>query len=186
MRLKCGAFGAAILLTIVFRATLVHATSANAGFTTAFIVKGATFSPFEVLNNVSNHDLPAGFDGQHWLSLQKTEGPSDVYVVNNSWKPVNFDGNNSVATTGWHTHPGHSLIVVTAGTLTEYEGEDCERHIYTAGDTLVDPGDGHVHILRNEGNVAASTVAVQIVPSDPGKANRRIDAPAPLSCAYIQ
>ncbi len=186
MRRKWYALFCAALLAVVCGAPLVHATAANTGYTTVFIVKGATFSPFMVLNQASHEDLPAGFDGQHWLSLQKTEGPSDVYVVNNSWKPINFDGNNGIASTGWHTHPGHSLIVVTAGTLTEYEGDDCTRHTYMVGVTFVDPGDGHVHIVRNEGNVTASTIAIQIVPSDPNKANRRIDAPAPVACTYIQ
>jgi hypothetical protein len=75
---------------------------------------------------------------------------------------------------------------VTAGTLTEYEGEDYAQHTYTVGDTLVDPGDGHVHNIRNEGTVVASTTAVQVVPYDPAKANRRIDAPAPAACSFIQ
>ena len=52
--------------------------------------------------------------------------------------------------------------------------------------TLVDPGHDHVHIIRNEGSVPASTIAVQLVPYDPAKANRRIDAPAPESCPNIQ
>jgi hypothetical protein len=38
--------------------------------------------------------------------------------------------------------------------------------------TLVDPGHDHVHIIRNEGSVPASTIAVQLVPYDPAKANR--------------
>jgi hypothetical protein len=51
--------------------------------------------------------------------------------------------------------------------------------------TLVDPGRDHEHIIRNEGSVAASTIAVQLVPYDPNKANRRIDAPAPANCSNI-
>jgi hypothetical protein len=178
--------GVAAAMAILSHGEIVRATPASVGFSTTFILKGVTFEDFDVFNHATKKDLPAGFDGKHWLSLQKTKGPSDLYIVNNTWKPVNFDGLNSVASTGWHTHPGHSLITVTAGTLTEYEGEACIRHIYIVGDTFVDPGDGHVHNLRNEGTVAASTIAVQLVPSDPSKANRRIDEPAPARCAFIE
>jgi len=78
---------------------------------------------------------------------------------------------------------------VISGTLTEYEGEDCTKHIYAVGvgqpaPTLSDPGNGHMHLIRN-GNTAASTIAVQLVPFDPAKQNRRIDAPAPENCANI-
>jgi quercetin dioxygenase-like cupin family protein len=90
-----------------------------------------------------------------------------------------------VASTGWHTHPGHSLIIVTAGTITEYHA-DCKPHVYVVGDTFVDPGGGEEHILRNEGSTElASTMAVQLVPHDPLHLNRRIDAPAPESCKDI-
>jgi len=95
----------------------------------------------------------------------------------------------AVASTGWHSHPGHSLIIVTSGTITDYMA-DCTPHVYTfvlgqPAPTLVDPGHGHVHIIRNEGSVPASTIAVQLVPSDPAKANRRIDVPAPATCSNI-
>ena len=127
--------------------------------------------------DVNLHTLPANF----WQSRQKTQGLSDVYVQSNVWQPG--------GSTGWHTHPGHSLIIVTSGTITEYEA-DCTPHVYTfvpgqPAPTLVDPGRDHEHIIRNEGSVAASTIAVQLVPYDPNKANRRIDAPAPANCSNI-
>ena len=58
-----------------------------------------------------------------WLSWQKTKGPSDLYIQNNVWAPG--------GSTGWHTHPGHSLIIVTAGTLTGYRGR--RSVVHTAG-----------------------------------------------------
>ena len=42
-----------------------------------------------------------------WLSLQKTKGPSDLYVQSNEFAVG--------GTSGWHTHPSHSLIIVIAG-----------------------------------------------------------------------
>jgi quercetin dioxygenase-like cupin family protein len=118
--------------------------------------------------DVRNRDYP-------WLSFQKTTGPSDLYVQSNVWAPG--------GTTGWHTHPGHSLITVTAGTVTAYDGHDpsCKPHVYSAGMGFVDPGGDHVHVLRNEGSVEARTIAVQLIPVG---ADRRIDGEAPFSCPF--
>jgi hypothetical protein len=180
--------GAVIVAAALYCADRAGATPSNSGFTTSYLVRGATFNAFEVFNQYPKDSLPAGNDDHVWLSLQKTIGRSDLYVVNNTWKPVNWDGTNKIASTGWHTHPGYTLIIVTAGTLTEYDA-DCTPHVHTAGDaasdTFVDPGRGHAHIIRNEGLVQASTTAVQLVPYDPAKANRRIDAPAPENCQSI-
>jgi hypothetical protein len=176
---------AAIVAAALYYAGRAGATPSNSGFTTSFVVRGATFNAFEVFNQFPKDSLPAGNDDDLWLSLQKTMGRSDLYVLNNTWKRVNWDGTNRIASTGWHSHPGYTLITVTAGTLTEYDA-DCTPHVHTAGDTFVDPGRGHPHIIRNEDlNVDASTTAVQLVPYDPNKANRRIDAPAPENCQSI-
>ena len=178
---------AAIVVTAIFYAGRVWATPANSGFKATTIATG-TFGEIDVFNQFSHDSLPAGFDGNVWISLQKTKGRSDLYVQSNVWSPVN-PITGAVASTGWHTHPGHSLIIVTSGTITEYEA-DCTPNVYTfvpgqPAPTLVDPGRDQVHIIRNEGSVQASTIAVQLVPYDPNKANRRIDAPAPANCSNI-
>src|SRR5438445_5941252 len=46
----------------------------------------------------------------------KTEGLSDVYVVYNRIVPGGH--------TGWHSHPGPSIISVKSGTATEYHADD--------------------------------------------------------------
>ena len=104
-----------------------------------------------------------------------TKGESDVYITRNAIAVGGYSG--------WHTHPGPSLIIVTAGEVTAYDGDDpsCAPKRYKAGEGFVDPGDGHVHLLRNEGDVAAETIAFQIIPKD---AVRRIDAPAPDGCPF--
>jgi hypothetical protein len=184
-------FSAAIAVMALSYSAHVWATTAN-GFKATTIATG-TFEEFEVFNH-SILPNPTG-DGDNdrddktlWLSMQKTKGSSDLYVQSNVWQSVSPTG--VVASTGWHTHPGHSLIIVTSGTITEYEA-DCRPHVYTfvpgqPAPTLIDPGHGHVHIIRNEGSVPASTIAVQLVPYDPNKANRRIDAAAPANCPNIQ
>ncbi len=178
---------AVMVVTALYYAGSVRATAAN-GFKATTLAQG-TFAEFHVFNHsVLPNSTGTDNDENEWLSLQKTEGPSDLYVQSNVWAPVN-PTTGAVASTGWHTHPGHSLIIVTSGTLTEYMA-DCTPHVYTfvpgqPAPTLVDPGHGHVHIIRNENSVPASSIAVQLVPFDPNKANRRIDAPAPAGCPIL-
>jgi hypothetical protein len=169
-------FSAAILITAIFYTEKVWATAAN-GFVPTTLAKGA-LDGFEVFN----HSIQP--NGDIWLSLQKTKGPSDLFVQSNVWQPVN-PITHVVATTGWHSHPGHSLIIVTAGAVTNYESNDpeCTPHVYTQGMSFVDSGGDHVHVIRNEGNVIASTIAVQLIPA--GQL-RRIDAPAPANCPGIE
>ncbi len=184
-------FSAAIAVMVLSYSAHVWATTAN-GFKATTIATG-TFEEFEVFNhsilpNPTGDGDNDGDDKTLWLSMQKTKGSSDLYLQSNVWQSVSPTG--VVASTGWHTHPGHSLIIVTSGTITEYEA-DCRPHVYTfvpgqPAPTLIDPGHGHVHIIRNEGSVPASTIAVQLVPYDPNKANRRIDAAAPANCPNIQ
>lgn len=83
---------------------------------------------------------------------------------------------------GWHTHPGSALAVVRSGTLTIYDGDDrsCSPHTYSAGETYVDPGHGHVHIGRNEG-AAPLEIVVAYVDVPPGEPVR-LDAPDPGNC----
>ena len=124
---------------------------------------------------VPQEELQAMQHRRNWVSLQKTRGESDVYVQTNVWQPG--------GSTGWHSHPGHSLILVTAGTVTVYEGSDpqCKPNVYTAGMGFVDPGGDHVHNIRNETTSEAKTIAVQLIPAD---ADRRLGVDAPKSCPF--
>ena len=105
----------------------------------------------------------------------RTHGSSDLYVQQNTWDPSACNG--CIPSTGWHTHPGPSLVIVTQGSVTAYDGDDpkCTPHVYTANtpnNSFVDPGDGHVHIIRDESGAPAQTIAVQLIPSG---ARRRQD-----------
>jgi len=98
----------------------------------------------------------------------KTEGFSDVYVVYNKIAP----GGN----TGWHSHPGPSIISVKSGTATEYHGDDPFTSIvHFAGTAFVDDGEG-AHIIVNEGTTDLELIAFQILPLG---APRKTDEPAP-------
>jgi hypothetical protein len=154
----------ASFLAVVVCAGSVQATPGT-GFTATTLAQGQ----FDDIS-VHAHTLPAD-----WQAKIKTKGLSDLYVQSNVWAPG--------GTTGWHTHPGPSLITVTAGAVTAYDGDDplCRPHVYSQGMGFVDPGGRHVHVLRNEGNVEARTIAVQLVPAG---AARRIDAPDPGNCPF--
>jgi quercetin dioxygenase-like cupin family protein len=108
-----------------------------------------------------------------WKLKTKVKGDSDVYVIRNTW-PVG-------AHSGWHTHPGPSLITVISGELTVYDADDptCTPTVYHAGESFTDVGCGDVHLIRNEGTVCAVNMVVQIVPAGAG---RRIDADQPANC----
>jgi hypothetical protein len=160
---------AGMIVTALFHARPAMATDA-VGFSSTTIAKGQ-FDEFQVLNQfIGQKDM-----GTLWLSLQKTKGLSDGYVLNNVWQPG--------GTTGWHTHLGHTLIIVTAGTVTQYQAHDptCTPAVYTAGMTFVDLGGDHVHIVRNEGTVQAQVIAIRLIPAgQPG----RIDSPDPGNCHF--
>lgn len=158
--------GTALLITSFYVGKALATPSS--GFMGSTIAVGR-FGEFDVFNKL----IPHG--GNVWLSLQKTKGLSDAYVQSNVWQPGGH--------TGWHTHPGHSLIIVAAGTVTAYEGNDptCKPSVYTQGMGFVDPGGDHVHLIRNEGTIPASTIAFQLLPAG---APRRIDAPDPGNCRF--
>jgi quercetin dioxygenase-like cupin family protein len=126
----------------------------------------AGYFPSGLLNLMCRSNLP------DWLLSTRVRGDSDLYITQNTWQPG--------GQTGWHTHPGPSLITVIEGTITVYE-DDCTFETYTAGQSFTDIGCGDVHNVVNETGAVAKAVAVQIVPHG---ATRRIDADDP-GCAQV-
>lgn len=109
-----------------------------------------------------------------WDVYLKTKASSDVYVTRNA---IAVGGQS-----GWHRHPGPSLITVTDGEIVAYDSHNplCTPKVYKAGEGFIDSGD-HAHLLRNESGAPAETVAVQFLPVG---ATRRIDAPKPNNCDF--
>jgi len=168
-------FTVTIAVPLLYHVKTAHATPAN-GFVGTTIAQGR-LGQFEVFNHfVPPNTRMKDDDRKVWLSWQKTKGDSDLYVQSNVWQPG--------GDTGWHSHPGHSLIVVTAGSVTDYEADDpaCTPHVYNVGQAFVDEGGRHAHIIRNEGSVVAQTIAVQLIPAGQP---RRVDVPtAPGNCSF--
>jgi len=130
-------------------------------------------------NGFASDVTKGSFDSLHIVYGAKVrlfvKDPADYYAVTNTVIPGGYSG--------WHTHPGPSVVLIKSGVATVYDGDDptCTPAIYPAGTGFVDPGDGHVHMVRNEGADTLVTQAFQIIPA--GEA-RRIDAPSPGTCPF--
>jgi quercetin dioxygenase-like cupin family protein len=85
---------------------------------------------------------------------------------------------------GWHSHPGPAVVLVESGQLTFYDGDDesCAGRTFSAGQALIDPGQGHVHFALNQGATSAE-VWVTYFDVPPGLGPRD-DAPAPGNCPF--
>jgi quercetin dioxygenase-like cupin family protein len=156
-------FGGTLATLAMFAASPAIATPAS-GFSAVQTIKG-TYPELKV----------KGEKTDQWDVKIDTKDSSDLYVVRNA---IAVNGQS-----GWHRHPGPSLITVTIGEITAYESDDplCVPKVYRAGEGFVDAGD-HAHLLRNESGAPAETVAVQFLPLG---AVRRIDVdPAPTNCNF--
>ncbi len=87
--------------------------------------------------------------------------------------------------TGWHTHPGPAVVLVKSGQLSFYDGDDptCTARIYSAGQSFIDSGQGHVHLVRNESQTENAEVWTTYFDVPPGGVTR-IDAPNLGNCSF--
>ena len=84
------------------------------------------------------------------------------------------------SSTGWHRHPGKTLVTVKSGTFTVYHANDCAPRVYGPGDAFVERS-STVHVGRNEtGGVVELGVVFFGVPIG---GSPRIDQPQPAGCA---
>jgi len=152
---------AAVLAVTVSAASLLATPSSGI---TQTIVAHAEYTDIEAHAN----RLP------EWGAFLKVKGVSDVFVQSNTGIPG--------ASSGWHSHPGLSIVSVTQGMVSLYDADDptCTPTIVTAGNGFIEAGD-HVHILRNEGSVDAKWTTTAIRPA--GSA-ARIDQPNPGNCPF--
>jgi quercetin dioxygenase-like cupin family protein len=154
---------AAAIGTGVYAGNVLATTSTPPQPITMMLGGPTTFDPF----NVNAHNIPA----DSWQAKLKTRGTSDVYVVDNKFA--------SGASTGWHSHPGPSLILVTAGRITNHTADNCAGHSYSGGSGFIDPGGDDVHMLTNDAGSPAETIAVQLLPH---RALRKTPAQPPANC----
>jgi len=82
------------------------------------------------------------------------------------------------SSTGWHTHPGKTLVTVKSGTFTVYHA-DCSSHEYGPGDAFVElPSSVHVGRNETDGEVELGVVFFGV----PINGSPRIDQPQPSGC----
>jgi len=157
---------AAGLAIAALAAGAAYATPPNAGWVTDKPPAEAFFESMRV-RGVTDAE---GEDPKVKLTVAV---PTDVYVVHNTVAP----GGNS----GWHTHPGPSVVVIKTGTATVYDsdGASCTATVYQAGTGFVDAGGGHVHLVANLGSATLESYAFQIIPHGE---MRVISEPRPVNC----
>jgi hypothetical protein len=104
----------------------------------------------------------------------KSHDNTDIAVANIAVVP----GGHS----GWHYHPGPTLVVVKTGAITFYHGDDptCSGTRHPAGTSFIEEG-GDVGIARNEEAVETTVVATFFVPAG---SPTRIDADRPGNCSF--
>lgn len=158
-------FAFAILLVLVGAGALVGNVLATPSSGLTQSVKGPySFDPFDVRVQA----MPPS-----WRVHLRAQGKSDVYYVDNVFAPG--------GSTGWHSHPGPSFILVVSGTVTNYEGGggQCSITQYSAGSGFMDEGGNDIHMIKNNTSQPAETIALQVLPKG---ATRRIDENDPGTC----
>ena len=82
------------------------------------------------------------------------------------------------SSTGWHSHPGKTLVTVQSGTFTVYH-DNCRAHTYGPGDAFVElPSSVHVGRNETDGTVKLGVVFFGV----PIGGSPRIDHPQPEGC----
>jgi hypothetical protein len=136
------------------------------GVSSVTIAQGA----FEDIDVLTKTDIDTGVATSYWKAMITTKGASHLFVLQNTVVPG--------GTFGWHSHSGPSLVMVVAGTATEYHGDDrtSTPYLHAAGSTFVDEGEATGHLVRNEGTVNLVVIVVRLVPEG---VVQRIDLPNP-------
>ncbi len=78
----------------------------------------------------------------------------DVAVAHLTFQPS--------GSTGWHRHPGPTVITITTGELTITDNK-CRSRTYQAGDTFVEPGPPR-HLAVNTADTTTETIVTFFVP----------------------
>ena len=77
----------------------------------------------------------------------------------------------------WHSHYGPVIVNITSGSLTYVPAGTCVEKTYSAGESFVDAGHGHVHSAYNPGSeptvfiatfFEAPATGALLIPADPG------------------
>ena len=76
----------------------------------------------------------------------------------------------------WHSHRGPVIVTLVSGSLAYIPADSCHERTYSAGQSFVDPGHGHVHSAINRGTAPTVFIATffeapaegpLLIPADP-------------------
>ena len=153
----------AIALTVVVRAT------PGAGVVGTIMARAGFADPVSIMFRLKDHHA----NGTNVIQVRDAQ---DTVI-----QQITFQPNGH---TGWHSHPGPALVLVTQGELTLYSSEDqtCTGRTYSAGQAFIDPGQGHVHIGR--ASQTQSTVLWVTYFDVPPGSGVRVDALDPGTCVF--
>ncbi|WP_431237258.1 cupin domain-containing protein [Mycolicibacterium aichiense] len=104
--------------------------------------------------DVTRTDLATG-DTEAPVSIT-TDGPATQIVQSLSMGPG--------ATSGWHTHPGTELSVITGGSVALQTADTCAPVTYAAGQAVAIPA-GVPHRVANESGSRAEVVVTYTLPA---------------------
>jgi hypothetical protein len=169
MKLRLVSAIALVLVSVSALIILPARATPQSGVSSVTIAHGT----FDEIDIFAKTDVNPGNPTDYWKAMINTKGASHLYVLQNTVIPG--------GSFGWHSHTGPSLIIVTSGVATEYEGNDpsCAPRVHPAGSTFVDSGEATGHLVRNEGSVNLVVTVVRLVPEG---AVQRLDLPNPGYC----
>jgi quercetin dioxygenase-like cupin family protein len=148
-----------------------EANSPSAHSSSAHSPKGESATPVTAtpLSRGTLGEVKAENDG---ITVESVPGSADIVTVKVVIKPG--------GSTGWHHHPGVTLVSVASGTATEYRA-DCEKTVLKAGDGFFE-GTDEPHVVRNEGNVDAVLYPTFLIPTETSPEKLTIAHPQPKNC----
>jgi len=83
------------------------------------------------------------------------DNPSDVPMSVVTFPPG--------ASSGWHSHPGPGIVIVSGGPITLYNALGCPGIVVPAGAIVVEPA-GHVHLAVNESQTQVELANIFVIP----------------------
>jgi len=123
--------------------------------------------------------------GQSVLSfaIAQHEG-NDIATSMNTFDPGGFSG--------WHSHPGTAVLVITSGQLTVYSepigvaglggGGNCSVHTYTAGQAFIERPENEENAVNTGTGETKFVITFFNVPHPLQPGDTRIDRPDPGDC----
>ena len=105
-------------------------------------------------------DMKLKLRGHHGMMVVQVDDPSRTVTVRYTVQPG--------AQFPWHSHRGPVVVTLMSGTLNYIPAATCDERIYSAGESFVDPGHGHVHSAVNRGTEPTVFIATFFEAPDAG------------------